>query len=477
MSKHMLEFVIDAQSAASVADTPDSRLALVFLHSDYSSVVTQRPVKCTIPFFVDTAWTARELARVCHTQAALAHGLCAQTSKCPFRSSTEAHFFADRATANPLLGIKKQAYAVDLALAVGRLPPTPTSDGARAAPNDDPLFDVSIGKLVALKYLTAEPVHACMRFSLLTEARDTPHAPPMCVGPIRAFDIGTRQYDLACRSNRAACRCLPCGCLRLRRLCDSHPRLDCRQPKCWCIFRAALERTTSVLRLNAVPGTYDVRSELYSERVFDTGSALVRRYLASQSEANQMAMHYRYEVLRARTLGLLCPEPPVGLACRHFSYSEARRQLGGRTIGAGLALRRAFDVQVLRAAKRWLAGPIRHFVDVAISGFEQYGERVYATARAGDGELLPVTCERSLYDELSREPNGALAVARVFAFEPLAPRLERPGETFNSTTHDDLVSYAIVIVHIVAAVETLWTTFDEANRAWIAAQRGVLRSQ
>ena len=458
----LLRAALETQSIAHVIDTPDARLALVFLHTHYASVVTRAPLAtaaCVLPVFVDTAWPVRRLLRMCHAQAAAAHGADARRSYCLLRKRSAECYFIDRATANPLLAITPQP------LATADEP----RDGSSAPPNGDPLLDTPIAAFIAQRYITGTPlgvpapgVATTTHAEAYLKAIGTAHAQPACACEMRRWNVVGMAGRLRCaRQASPDCKCFPCGCTRLARMCASQPPTPCvARADCDCLLVATLARAATVLELDAVDWLYDAASEQFGEHVFDRDSPLVQRFteqLVRLPDAGRRcpAVDFTGEARRPdAVLSLFVPDAALTRRFRfhRLSYDDMRARLGASTtISAALVADRRFDdVSTLLRAEEWFVEPALHYVRVAISGFDDYRQRLRTTATLVGSSLISADSERAIYDELCREPNRVLAVNRALAFgTPLLMHTD----AYVSARHDNIVLYVMLLVHMIYAAE------------------------
>lgn len=449
-----------------VVDTPSDRLALVIVKSSYvpyatpDSLGSDEPLACQFALFADTRWTARQFARACHTQLQATHSSTLR-GQCPLlRNALRTYYFADALTANPLLGASEQSRLVDPALTSARA----TLDAAHSQPNGDRILDAHLVELIDSRYITTHPIDP----TLGAECRAAYHDVQMCLSHLRNI---CRRCP-ATTAHKATCVCQTC---RARRL-ACRPPCTTSDAKCWCLFDATLRRAARLLRVCAVAATFDETSEHFGERVCDpVASQLVRAFVeraetVSPNFAANMCNRFatvRVEAAqlhkprrnRRQTNGLSQSRDDVArpMPFRRVAYDQIRVALGATTtICALLIERQAFaDSRVIREAYEWAPEPARHYVRVAISGFDQYVQRLYKTAAAShSGLLLSEACERDIYAELATEPNRAVAMSRVLAFQSSAPSLVSANSgCYTLAQHDTIVVYVIAVLYLMRAAE------------------------
>ena len=459
----------DTQSIADVTTSQPQNIAIVLLRTRYISSVTHRPKacpECIIPLFFDVTRTVRDLVRALHMQALYSHGSRSQPSRCTMRRDTSACFFADSSSGNPLLPLTVQSTIVDPSVNVGRSeqPLTKTADGSHAIPNGDGLYDVPVVELLRQKYLRSTSFARCASSTTSTRpdthraAKESHHLPPMCrrVLAEQQQQPPDLECECGCETDEYGCACAACSRTRVAACFRVHTRCT-TLPRCTCLLDKMMSRTALVLRLDAVSGVYDETSEMYGERVFDIESPTVQRYVARLTHRDYVLK--RYEAYRAdAVITLLAPDERVSrsVAFRDYEYDFVLARLGlESTICANLVAVRQFDqISVLKDAMVWVGTPARHFLQAAMTDFKTHKERLYETYRVSGGTLLSRFCERAVYNELRREPNRALALNRVLAFEPHSPTMGANRECYTMKQHDDVVLYVMCLVHLVAAAES-----------------------
>lgn len=465
-----------------VADTPCDRLVLVILKSRYTPYVTpdslggDEPLSCVVTLFADTRWTARRLMRACHAQLQATHGNVLR-GHCPLlRNALRTYYFADAFSANPLLAASEQSRLVDPSLQQSTMS---TLDAAHSQPNGDKVLDARLISLLDSGYLVTYPVDSSVidaAAALGAECRAAYHDVQTCASHL--LDICRRCPSTASHDSRCVCqtcraRRLVCSCVDVARDC-----MAASKSTCWCLFNMVLRRTTRLLRLCVVAATFDETSEYFGERVCDpTASQLVRSFVDRAEKASPrfgVGMCERFERVRSDAAAVYKPrrarrrkhellqsrdDIPRPVPFASVTYDQIRAALGvtTTTICAHLIATRAFDDgSVIRDAHAWAPEPVRHYVRVAISGFDQYVQRLYKTAAASEnGLLLSEACERDIYDELAAEPNRAVAMSRVLAFQSFAPSLVSGSSgCYTLTQHDNVVVYVIAVLYLMRAAES-----------------------
>lgn len=440
-----------------IAATPRDRLTLVLLRSRQSHQ-TQRSDACTIPFFVDTNWSIRALLRHCHVQLR-AHRSRSNRNRRHLIDASSSVYFCDSSTDNALLAFTNQSSDAD------RLPSSmsddnnpPPLDGSYAAPNDDPVFEQTIGNLMTQNYITT--------YNLCLDKRKDKSSISLAAAMREAQSVSS-DVAIVCASVADAYltqnHSTDADRERLTQTCSS---VRCnRHAWCSCLLDATIQRSSRVIRLDTVSAPFDATSRCYNRRLFDIRSPLVLRHVA-RAELRSPGSAVQIVSRCSAKCGDTCSEcvadiNDIPLRINGLTYDDIRRALPANkstptTIGAWLGATRAFDdIDIVRRALTYVAEPARHYIRVAISGFDQYLVRLYTTYALGNCVLLCEARERAVFSELLREPDKTLAFSRVLAFEPDSSLKPLDGTSYTSVAHDDLVVYAIVIAHMIHVAEQL----------------------
>lgn len=459
---------INIQSLNNVINTPSERLAIVLLKSCYTSSVTRDSSacpRCVIPFFVDTAWSVREFVRYCHTQLAHAHGRFCIPSKCVIRNDTYRSFFVDSHSGNALLQMSDNLLTCNVDQ-VNRyvIQAQVTADGSHSSANGDKLYESKLSSVLAQKYLTATHLGDPSALeAIMTEVAGSRHVSECCARSIH----DNRLYN-SCAQRCNTKKLYPVAefATSCALMCGAYAHAE----NCRCVFESTLRRASTLLRIDVVPPPYDEVSEQFGERLLNTESPMVCRYLERLGQETRGAggelpiiLHMKLDV-RARNTVPLSFDPYLvrPVTFNHVPYDHMRTTIcsndSSTTICQHLVKTRQFnDVNILRDAMTWVSEPALHFVKAAVSGFTDYVKRLNAMYRAGGNQLLTVECERAVYEELVREPNRVMAVNRVLTCESRAVSMLTANQ-YTAKLHDDVVVYAMCVIHMIWAAEWAITT-------------------